>query len=117
MRQLCEIDIPGGWEFERFGKPNNGEHVVHGDQVLQAAHDWDSFAVIVKPAWQWPSWLKANWLAMDEDETWTAFMDEPEIEDGDMWGGDEYYVLNAEFLDVALPVCNNWRTSKRARPT
>lgn len=117
MKQSCEIEIPGGWEFERFDKPKDGEHVLHRDRVLQAAHDWDSYAVILKPAWQWPFWLKANWLAMDEDGTWTAFMDEPKIEDDEMWGGDEYYEVKEDFLDCVLPVCHDWRQSKRRRPT
>ncbi len=118
---MIEVDVPEGWEIDRFGLPKAGEHWIDGVGKLNCAgFDYqDTACVIVRKAWQWPDWLK-GWIAMDEDGAWFWFENEPrQMNTG--WGheGGEYYRFDVvtNVAGIQPPPCTDWRTSKRRRPT
>jgi hypothetical protein len=74
--------------------------------------------IIVRPAWQWPAWLKAPWIAQDRQGSWLSFNDEPlasERRDSG-WDRNEELCLNSPHIDFTPPPCTDWRESKRKNP-
>ena len=115
-----EVDVPEGWEFVRYGMPKAGEHWLDGVSAVHCAgFDYqDTGCIIVQKAWQWPAWLKYSWLAMDRNERWWAYENEPNVFDRDIWyaGGDRFEVSH-KAIEFTPPPCTDWRQSKRRRPT
>lgn len=117
-----EVDVPEGWEFDRFDMPKAGEHWIDGAGMLHCAgfNYADTACVIVKKAWQWPAWLKAEWVAMDKDGEWWAYSNEPFCGKLPHWenvdGGENACVSQLfSFTPPPCP-CTDWRQSKRRRP-
>lgn len=73
--------------------------------------------VDVPEAWQWPSWLIATWLAMDANEVWCGYEEEPVI-DGAAWWWSEanFQEIDNGIIAFTPPPCTDWRQSKRRRP-
>ena len=105
--EMCPIDIPDGWEFV--------EAWVARDIFKKGDI---SISVIVRPAWQWPEWLTAGWIAMDESCEWYAFEYEPDCEDAAVW--DSYngsrIKLSGPLLPFIPPACDDWTKSLRKNP-
>lgn len=71
--------------------------------------------------WQWPTWLRAGWIAMDSDGKWHAFDAKPTHNDADWWvesyaRADGGVRLASELFDFTPPPCDDWKTSLRRNP-
>ena len=122
-----EVELPealrGEWEPVRFGYPRDGENYVTCGKVAASHRDHCEATtnpmLIVRKIWQWPAWLKAEWIAMDADGYWFAFNSEPfDHEYEKAWFSEhgENSILDTEFFDFTPPPCTDWRTSKRRNP-
>jgi hypothetical protein len=115
-----KVEIPDGWELacDEVRQPLAGEHFINlfGSVVYQSHHCGD-IRIIVRKSWQWPEWLKAGWIAMDEDGEWFAYSVEPEIK-GNVWNPERGYkqIANLTVLDISPPTCTDWRNSLRKNP-
>lgn len=116
MKTTIEIDIPDGWEFVRWGMPELGDRVIYFPGLVATPDDSCRFPmVIVRPAWQWPEFIKADWLAKDASGQWYAYESEPTI-CGLSWYGGALTRISSEAFNFDPPECD-WRQSKRRRPT
>jgi hypothetical protein len=72
--------------------------------------------VTIQHAWTWPPWLKATWIAMDQDGLWCACETEP-VQDHALWmTKGNSLPLRVGLLDFHPPPCSDWRQSKRKNP-
>lgn len=114
-KQMIEIDIPEGYEFLRFDVPKENEYYIsHGNYIAQAKFDWsDVYAVIVKPSWIPPAFLKPGWIVRDKC-SWRWHACEP-VRNSISWvsGGSE---LDLTHINWDPPPCANWQDSKRRIP-
>ena len=119
------LEIPIGWEYVGFRPAKSGEHVLHvaPGNCVASHHKSRSQSplccFIVRPAWQWPSWLKARWIAMDMGGRWYWYENEPDHEDPRdlVWRSNgEYERLSTTFMDFTPPPCTDWRESLRENP-
>ena len=115
-----EVDIPDGYEFVRYGVP------VDRDLLVSSAGDvvecWGCQSavprvprVIVREAWQWPEWLKADYIAMDRDGDWYAHRDMP-MRYERFWVTEDSMHLDIRMFDFTPPPCDDWKQSLRVRP-
>lgn len=73
--------------------------------------------LILRPAWQWPPWLTAPWIAMDKGGSWYAYEAEPKKEGISCWHGDrDFALLSSHMFAFTPPPCTDWRLSKRKNP-
>lgn len=128
-KQMVEVDVPEGWEAAEFRVPRKGETYLAriecyvGLQVISSDVPQPFPAVIVRKSWQWPAWLKAPWIAMDEGGDWYCANKEPRLGECDCkhdlagwkWG-DWCIHLDSEVVDWTPPPCTDWRASKRRNP-
>jgi hypothetical protein len=138
-KALVEVEIPEGWEAVKYDHPGLGDYYIHdrlnavarvgypGD--MEPAQYWTPTnseslklpRIILRPAWTWPAWLKAPWIAMEKDGEWIAFNYEP-IANAHYWGhsinqkGQCSQGLHPSLCDFTGPPCTNWRESKRKNP-
>lgn len=69
--------------------------------------------------WEWPAWLKANWIAMDGGSgDWIAFISEdpPFIDEDGEWVVKEGDWFDLNFLEFSPPPCEDWEQSLRRNP-
>jgi hypothetical protein len=121
-KATVEITIPDGWEYVRLGRPMTDEHficdahdtVCHWPRSEQSTYP----AIILRPAWTWPAWLKAPWIAKDDgDPTWMAFESEPHLRlDAGVWWLAVGYPIYRPLYDFTPPPCTDWKLSKRKNP-
>lgn len=127
MKTQIEIDIPDGWEFVRFGVPREGESFITvTGKVSPYYFGCGLYRIVIRQVWQWPVWLKAEWIAMDKGgDCWWAFNAEPQVNE-DCFGGwfspkDGRILYEKNHFDWCTdftpPPCTDWRKSKRRRPT
>ncbi len=108
MKATIEIEIPDGCEIQkvshRSGGISNGLLVYH---------------VLIKKAWQWPAWLKARYIIMDQDGCWFAsdfrpiFITTPTRE---YWSCTDAKCVTLALTTFEPPPCDNWRMSLRENP-
>lgn len=57
-----EIDIPVGYEFERFGKPRKGEALLNDSEEIEiASHDFNyGRHIILRKIWKPPEYLRES---------------------------------------------------------
>ena len=111
-----EVDIPDGYEFVRYGVPTDRDYFVYPDgYVMPSGCESNGSYVIVRKAWQWPPWLKADYIAMDKAGKWFAFASRPNCE-CDGWFGVNHFYINKLVLDFNPPPCDDWTQSLRVRP-
>ena len=126
MKMEVEIEdgvIPAGKELVRLGLPKQGEQFIANNSFVDTAFcDFrDNRKIIVRDAWQWPEWLKAEWLAMDKDERWFAYDQKPSIVSG-RWeqsaftGARHCYWIDLHYFAFTPPPCTDWRQSLRRNP-
>lgn len=120
----CKIEIPEGYELAeplpRKAKPgeirwqtNYDIPVVHDSPEAMSCGTY----FILREVWQWPEWLLAEWIAMDEDRRWWAFQNAPRLLSGS-WISEDGLMswLDPRLVDFTPPPCTDWRTSKRRNP-
>lgn len=98
--------------------PRDGEDYVDSNNVVRTAggnHTTVS-RLIVRKKFEWPEWLKANYIAMDENGSWWAFNNRPEAKHCDWAASGGGVELDADFLDIELPTPCDWEDSLRKRP-
>jgi hypothetical protein len=115
-----KVSIPDGYVFDSFRIPYPGDlYMVDGDVRERKCDTSIGFpCLIVRKDWVWPDWLKAGWIAMDEDGEWYAYNYEPEpgknvwfpVDDGDM------SFLGIDLFRFDPPPCDDWKKSLRANP-
>lgn len=129
-KALVEVELPDGWELAEpaMRLPLSGDYWLspNGVQVMKATSQeevaenvivcWTREPrVILRPAWQWPTWIKAPWIARTEGGSWWAFQGEPTLETYH-WIGNTVTQLDPKYFDFTPPPCDDWRTSKRKNP-
>jgi hypothetical protein len=125
-KALVFVNIPNGYELasESMRSPVEGEyywcpHWGSGPRQAECAYGFD--AIILRPAWTWPAWLRAPWIAMEKDGEWVAFNCEPII-NVHYWGYSTHHKgqvsqgLHPSLCDFTGPPCTDWRESKRKNP-
>jgi hypothetical protein len=113
-----ELDIPDGWEFVEYRTPKEGEYYANqydGSPIFSSGGNLQQ-RIIIRTVWTWPAWLKAPWIAMDEDGLWSGCESEP-------FGGRAKWMtkgnavqLHIGLLDFTPPPCSDWKLSKRKNP-
>jgi len=118
-----EIDVPDGWEFVRFGTAEEGDTILSvrsPEKTPQSEIGCRYNRIIVRPAWQWPKWLTAPWIAMDKNGDWFGYDREPKRRDV-TWAGQSSLVKyrqldNIEYVAFDPPACDDWKQSLRRNP-
>ena len=98
---------PGDWWLDEFGCP----HDCRPAQVRKR--------VIVRPAWVWQKWLKADWLCMASSGRWFASSGRaPKIIEnhGGWWLASGCVLVSGGEFDFTPPPCDDWRMSLRRNP-
>lgn len=120
--QMVEVDVPDGWEVERVGLPKNGDRYLDAlGNVDKSFGDTTTLRVIVRPAWVWPDYLLASWIAMDADGSWWAYAVEPQVASDMCWDAPRDYRhprsrINARIIKFTPPPTADWKSSKRKNP-
>lgn len=111
MKLSIELEVPYGYECVR-AVLDSGERLAPDEHLLITRR----IIVIGKKPWQWPEWLLAEWIAMDEDGEWWSHESEPYIDDH-IWNSAEGMVLiNSKHVAFTPPFCTDWTRSKRRNP-
>lgn len=123
--------IPEGKELVRIGWPKRGEQWI--DRVSEelctafpSTFDWPKgrgHAIIVRDKWEWPEWLKAEWICCNNCGEWRASLYEP-IRDGEDGWKFDCRNMSLKLADLAKftnyawtpPPCTDWTKSKRRNP-
>lgn len=122
MKVPVLIEIPDGYELIKAEAqlPKKGESYlcINDGVIYEAAFDYsEEKHVIVRKQWQWPSWLKARWIAMDNTGEWYAWIcNKPHIEDTKMWLAQGYCRLDCGHFDFTPPPCTDWTQSLMENP-
>lgn len=126
MTQIVEIevDIPDGYMFDSFRIPHPGDlYIVEGTVRERKCDTSIGFpCVIVKKDWVWPDWLKAAYIAMDEDGEWYCYNKRPHMK-ADRWiigdgsASTNCIALDQDMLRFSPPHCSDWTRSLRANPS
>lgn len=115
------IDIPG-YEVIDFRLPVKGDLYIANDinrpQLAGKDHGHMSpYRLIVRKKFEWPTWLKAKFIAMDECGEWYAYVERPEICRTRWASSEEVYTrLTSDLFDMQLPTCNDWTKSLMENP-
>lgn len=119
-KQMIEIDVPDGYEVVDYRKPCPGEEYLSAvdGRVRRVESIFVDVRPIVRPAWKWPKWLKAPWIALDSDGEWCTHRHEPFVRYGLYWddGHGAATHLDADLFDFTPPPCTEWKQSKRRNP-
>ena len=100
-KQMIEIDIPEGYEFDRYGQPIKGEYFLNLDGgVSQVDSNLSSYYIILRKAWNPPQFLKPGWIVKDKN-SWRWHACEP-VRNSISW------VSDGSELDLR---CINWEST------
>jgi hypothetical protein len=116
QKMEIEVEIPNGYELSRVC---TGEHpeLGLGEEVelrFQLCGVWHF--VVVRPEWQWPDWLTAEWIAMDKCGWWYAYGEEPHVCDKHWMADKEVSRINELLVNFTPPRCTDWTQSLRRNP-
>ena len=93
----------------------DGFHPINVERRKCDVSDTRGYYYILRPTWQWPEWLTAPYIAMDEDGNWYAYLVQPSMKSTSWCGGTCSYLgegLNA----FTPPPCTDWQKSLRKNP-
>jgi hypothetical protein len=123
-----EVEVPEGYEATgEFRLPKKGDYFLNscGDLNL-STNDWNnsnymnSYAnqrIILRKKYQWPTWLKARYIAMDKDKGWWAYDSRPILyERGWKIGEGRAFNLRHNLVDFTPPECSDWTKSLMENP-
>lgn len=119
---FVKVQIPDGWELacDEMRPPKQGEfYLIARDEVQCRAAGELHLAiprVIVRRKWEWPAWLKAEWLFQTNTQKWLATSVMPVLCDSYWYLAGEYFTLDMDALDFTPPPCDDWRLSLRRNP-
>ena len=84
-------------------------------QVVGGADGYSSphLRLIVRRKWTPPVWLKAGWIAQEQNGEWYWHADEPQIVDGEWENDVAFRHLCQDAFDFVPPPCADWKQSKR----
>lgn len=115
------LTAPKGYEFTgEIRQATKGEHYYYlfgSDRgtVAECGSFTDYKYPILRPTWQWPEWLTAPYIAMDEDGNWYAYLVQPSMKSTSWCGGTCSYL--GEGLNAFIPPpCTDWKQSLRRNP-
>lgn len=110
-----EIDIPDGQELVKVTHTHDvGSWECTNGNYKVVAH----VEIEIRPAWQWPSWLKAAAIVRTCGGTWMACDSLPRLDDRfDNWiHAGRYCMIDQTILDFTPPPCTDYRQSLRLNP-
>lgn len=118
-----EIPVVKGFEIVRVGIPKTGDYIIDSNQDIFYVCNFTSVRSvrpIYKKSWEWPEWLKASYIAMDQNGDWFAYTTRPEIR-GSSWNFTgpacgAMYLMNQVVLDFTPPKCSCWEDSLFTNP-
>jgi hypothetical protein len=117
---LYQINLPDeikgadGVLYEPTGEfrcPKRGERFLESDgTVSNAVGDFRyANAIILRKKWQWPAWLKAKCIAMDESGLIYVYEKIPTLGRASWRNGGNYFCWYPEILGPAPPI-TDWQT-------
>lgn len=123
---LLRLELPEGWRLKckevRAARPGEHFFVTETGNVHPVMDEMipDTLArIIVEKIWEWSVWLKAAWIAKDEDGKWYGYTSCPKLgcslwkttlEEGNI-------PLNASFIDWTDPPWDiDWKDSLTRNP-
>ena len=113
-KQMIEIDIPEGYEFDRYGQPIKGEYFLNLDGgVSQIDSNLSSYYIILRKAWKPPAFLKPGWIVKDKCSWWWHACEPINSVRGWVSGGSGF---DLTYVKWEPPPCDNWQDSKRRIP-
>lgn len=116
MCKIPGLDFPG-YKVVRFGEPRTGETFVSGTGEIMGCvgNTMGQPRLILEKLWDWPIWLKAKYITMDEDGTWFAYKSEPTI-GPENWYTEDGVAAALTVLDLEGPKCDDWTNSLMENP-
>lgn len=124
--QTFEItaDVPEGWEVTgEYRPPRKGDQYLRpmDRRVEVAGWDFDNDCIIIRPAWQWPEFIRPGWwLSHNCYGNWFLSEKEPKP-NGVSWEfgclviGITSDIVRAFNLTLP-PLSEDWRKSPRQKP-
>ena len=111
-KQMIEIDIPEGYEFDKYGQPIKGEYFLNlAGGISQVDSNLSSYYIILRKVWGPPDFLKPGWIVQVSEGTWWWHACEPiNIVRGWVSGGSGF---DLTYVKWEPPPCDNWQDSKR----
>lgn len=126
-KAMVAVEIPDGWELacDEMRVPHYGDHYLAAGGIGFAVPGGAVSCfprVIVRRVWQWPAWLKAEWLFCGPSGKWYASnarpsgrIDGPEGY-GLGWVCGGHTILIGNLIGFDPPPCDDWRKSLRRNP-
>lgn len=116
MCKIPGLDFPG-YKVVRFGVPRTGETFVSETGILMQCQPPTTGhpRLILEKLWEWPTWLKAKYIAMDADGTWYAYKMEPEVS-YEIWTTSDHVAAAFPVLGLEGPKCDAWTKSLMENP-
>ncbi len=115
---LRGVKIPDGYEATGEYRPVKVGEYYLSDAARGITHQGPASAdfPILRRKWTWPAWLKAPYIAMDENGGWTAYNNPPYLCPGYWNAGGRHLSSLQEMTDFTPPPCTDWRQSLTANP-
>ncbi len=121
-----EIDVDLGpyakeWEPVAFRRPLKGEWFITdvGHPHVWSFQEHTNPRLIIRRKWKWPEWLKAEWIAMDLNGSWFAYLVEPRAGVA-AWATQGHTQLPLasfkKFFDFEPPAVAGWKESLIRNP-
>lgn len=119
-KQMVEVDVPEMWEAVEVRAPRLGEQFFLSPNQMPALatreYHFSESRIILRPAWQWPAGIKAEWMAVESRHDRVILLDaEPTLsEDGHYRSaGGRISILDPAHIAFDLPPEKN---AKRQNP-
>ena len=119
------VEIPDGWELacDEMRAPLDGEHYMNlrngVNKAFCVTSDYGP-RIIVRKAWEWPPWLRAAAIVIDQrSRQWKACHKVPHLDEGlnEGWDGFGHWAtITKDMFDFTPPPCFDWRESCRLNP-
>lgn len=114
------VEIPDGYELaeKEMREPRAGElYLSSCGEAVRAVEDWKCSGkrAILRESWEWPSWLKANYICMGADGDWHTSIEMPAMT-GTGWVVCHSVCLSGHNFNFTPPPCTDWRESVRPNP-
>lgn len=119
-KHTVQIDVPDGWRIAAYRSPLEGEWYLEDGDVVQAMADFTGHRIVLCADWRWPAWLKAGWVAMNEDGDWMAYNAPPWIDCDELFWtchkDSSIMWLHPDYFRFDPPPYDDWTSSLRQNP-